>query len=155
MESFEQACADIARALHIPLAASEEGAAKELVKQHLSARQTGPWLLVLDNADDADILFGARQSKSIVDYLPQSEEGVIVYTRRTLEVAVSLTRRDVIELGPMNRRDAADFLDKSLIRMDLLRNDAATTELLDELTCLPLAIAQAETCNRYAEKQVR
>jgi hypothetical protein len=41
MESFEQACADIAQKLHIPLAAGEEGAAKELVKQHLSAERTG------------------------------------------------------------------------------------------------------------------
>jgi hypothetical protein len=143
MESFEQACADIARALHIPLAAGEEGAAKELVKQHLSAGRTERWLLVLDNADDADILFGAGQSKGIVNYLPESEEGVTVYTTRTLKVAVSLTRGDAIELGAMDRQDAKDFLEKSLIRKDLLGNGAATTELLDELTCLPLAIAQA------------
>ena len=143
MESFEQACADIARALHIPLAAGEEGAAKELVKQHLSAGRTERWLLVLDNADDADILFGAGQSKGIVNYLPESEEGVTVYTTRTVKVAVSLTRGDAIELGAMDRQDAKDFLEKSLIRKDLLGNGAATTELLDELTCLPLAIAQA------------
>jgi hypothetical protein len=143
MASFEQACADIARALHIPLAAGEEGAAKELVKQHLSAGRTGRWLLVLDNADDTDILFGAGQSKGIVNYLPESEEGVTVYTTRTLKVAVSLTRGDAIELGSMDRQDAKVFLEKSLIRKDLLGNGAATAELLDELTCLPLAIAQA------------
>ncbi|KAF2832835.1 HET-domain-containing protein [Ophiobolus disseminans] len=143
MESFDQACADVARRLHIPLAVGEEGAAKELVKQHLSAGRTGRWLLVLDNADDAEILFGAGQSKGIVDYLPESEEGVTVYTTRTLDVAVSLTRGDVIELRAMDRQDAKDFLKKSLIRKDLLCNGAATTELLDELTCLPLAIAQA------------
>jgi hypothetical protein len=143
MESFEQACADVAKALHIPQAAGEEEDARELVKQHLSSAQAGRWLLVLDNADDADILFGTRQSKGIVDYLPESEEGLLVYTTRTQEVAVSLTRRDVMEVGAMNRPDAANFLEKSLIRKELLRDGATTTELLDELACLPLAIAQA------------
>jgi tetratricopeptide (TPR) repeat protein len=142
IESFEQACADIARVLHMPQAAGEEDA-KQLVRQYLSSLQAGRWLLILDNADDADILFGTEQSKGIVDYLPESEEGVIVYTTRTLEVAVSLTRGDVVELGAMNRQDAVNFLEKSLIRKDLLHADATTMELLDELTCLPLAIAQA------------
>ncbi|KAF1926681.1 uncharacterized protein M421DRAFT_422655 [Didymella exigua CBS 183.55] len=47
----------------------------------------------------------------------------------------------------MSRQDATDFFTKSLVRRDLLRDDAATPklldELLDELTDLPLAIAQA------------
>ncbi|KAH8621579.1 ADP binding [Alternaria alternata] len=46
----------------------------------------------------------------------------------------------------MGRPEATDFLTKSLVRKDLLCDNAATAklldELLDELTCLPLAIAQ-------------
>jgi hypothetical protein len=53
------------------------------------------------------------------------------------------TRGDVIELEAMDHQDAAAFLTRSLTRKDLLRNGATKTELLDELTCLPLAIAQA------------
>ncbi|PSN58794.1 hypothetical protein BS50DRAFT_605499 [Corynespora cassiicola Philippines] len=143
MASFEQACVEIAQALHIPLAAGEEGTAKELVKQHLSAGRAGRWLLVVDNADDADVVFGKGQSKGIVDYLPESEGGVTVYTTRTQEVAVSLARSDILELGAMSRPDAADFFEKSLVRKELLRDSAAASELLDELACLPLAIAQA------------
>jgi tetratricopeptide (TPR) repeat protein len=56
---------------------------------------------------------------------------------------VSLTRGDVLELDAMDRRDATDFLSRSLIRKELLRDCAMTDKLLDELTCLPLAIAQA------------
>jgi tetratricopeptide (TPR) repeat protein len=142
MESFEQACAGIAKALRIPYAAGGEEDVKELVQQHLSSSRAGRWLLVVDNADDVDIFFGTAQSKGVVDYLPESETGVIVYTTRTPEVA-ELTRGDVIELGAMDREDAVAFLTKSLIRKDLLRNDATTKELLDQLTCLPLAITQA------------
>jgi tetratricopeptide (TPR) repeat protein len=143
MESFEQACAGIVQALHIPKRGNEDDDAKELVKQYLSLGQARQWLLVVDNADDPDILFGSERSPGIVDYLPESEGGVTVYTTRTLEVAVSLTRGDVLELGAMGRGDATDFLSKSLVRKELLADQAMTDRLLDELTCLPLAIAQA------------
>jgi hypothetical protein len=142
MESFEQACVGVARALRIPQAAGGDEDIKEIVQQHLSSGRAGQWLLVVDNADDADIFFGTEQTKNIVDYLPESETGVIVYTTRTLEVA-ELTRGDVIELGAMDRQDASTFLTRSLTKKDLLRNDTTTDELLDELMCLPLAIAQA------------
>lgn len=141
MESFEQACASVAKALRIPQAGGGDEDVKELVQQHLSSSQAGRWLLVVDNADDVDIFFGREQSRGIVDYLPESETGVLVYTTRTPEIA-ELARGDVVELGAMDRQDAAAFLTKSLTRKDLC-NNATTTELLDELTCLPLAIAQA------------
>jgi tetratricopeptide (TPR) repeat protein len=144
MESFEQACAGIVQALHISQRRKEEDDPKELVKQYLSSSRARRWLLVVDNADDPNILFGgSEQSGGIVDYLPESEGGVTVYTTRTVEVAVSLTRGDVLELGAMDRGDAIDFLSESLVRKELLRNQAMTDKLLDELTCLPLAIAQA------------
>ena len=143
MESFEQACAGIVQALHIPRRGKEEDDPKELVKQYLSSSRARRWLLVVDNADDPNILFGSEQSGGIVDYLPESESGVVVYTTRTLAVAVSLTRSDVLELDAMDRQDATDFLSRSLIRKELLRDCAMTDKLLDELTCLPLAIAQA------------
>ncbi|KAF1922650.1 purine and uridine phosphorylase [Didymella exigua CBS 183.55] len=143
MESFEQACAGIAEAVGISQAADKEEDAKELVKAWLSASRAGRWMLVVDNADDPDVLFGTEQSQGIVDYLPESEQGVVMYTTRTLEVAVSLTRGDALELGAMDWQDAREFLSKSLIRTELLRDDTMTQKLLDELTCLPLAIAQA------------
>ncbi|CAN9191629.1 unnamed protein product [Alternaria alternata] len=142
MESFEQACAEIVQTLHIPQSADKEDA-KELVKQYLSSGRARRWLVVVDNADDPNILFGSEQSGGIVDYLPESESGVVVYTTRTLAVAVSLTRGDVLELGAMDRGDAIDFLSESLVRKELLTNQAMTDKLLDELACLPLAIAQA------------
>jgi tetratricopeptide (TPR) repeat protein len=68
--------------------------------------------------------------------------GVVVYTTRTPEVAKE-TRGDVIELRAIDRQDAVAFLTKSLTRKELLRNNTTLTELLDKLTYLPLAIAQA------------
>jgi tetratricopeptide (TPR) repeat protein len=141
--SYEQACAEIARTLRIAPAAGDKEDVKELVRQYLSMKRAGKWLLIVDNADDIEIVFGAGKSKGVVDYLPEKEDSLIVFTTRHQEVAVSLTGSDVIELEKMDGKEAADFLEKALIRKNLLRQDAITTKLLDELDYLPLAIAQA------------
>jgi hypothetical protein len=60
MESFEQACAEIVQMLHTPQSTAKEDA-KELVKQCLSSSQARRWLLVVDNANDPNILFGSEQ----------------------------------------------------------------------------------------------
>jgi tetratricopeptide (TPR) repeat protein len=142
LEGFEQACASIAKVLQIPEAADEQEDPKEQVRKWLSAEGAERWLLILDNADDPQVLFGTGDTKGIIDYLPENEVGMTVYTTRTLEVAVSLTGNDVLELGAMSQQDAASFLKKSLIGVEM-QNDSAADELLDELACLPLAISQA------------
>ncbi|EUC45757.1 hypothetical protein COCMIDRAFT_94686 [Bipolaris oryzae ATCC 44560] len=140
MESYEQACVAVAAALHISQAETSKEDVKELVKEHLSADQAGPWLLVLDNADDYDILYGTEHAAGIIDYLPESAKGMTVFTTRVQEIAVLLTRADVLELGSMSRLDAMNFLEKSLIRKNPTEE---CEELLDELAYLPLAISQA------------
>jgi tetratricopeptide (TPR) repeat protein len=142
MESFEQACASIVAALRIGHAGASGDDAKVLVREHLSSGQAGRWLLVLDNADDYELLFGSEQRPGILEYLPHSEEGVTIYTTRMLQVAVSLTGSDVLKLGAMSQPDATSFLRKSQIQ-EAVQDDGATGELLDELACLPLAISQA------------
>ncbi|KAF2008261.1 hypothetical protein BU24DRAFT_382136, partial [Aaosphaeria arxii CBS 175.79] len=142
MESFEQACAKALSALGIPRAADGTEDAKVLFRQHLSMERAGTWLVVVDNADDAGILFESGEAKGVVDYLPQSGKGVILFTTRSLEVAVQLTAGNHLELGPMSQQDAALLLKKRLGE-GIVYDAATTTELLDELTYLPLAIAQA------------
>lgn len=143
MESFEQACAEIARTLGLAQAAEDKEDVKELVKRHLSADTAGRWLLIVDNADDMEILFGSEQVRGIVDYLPYSEEGLLAFTTRTQEAAVALAGKDVIELEQMSEEEAVDLL-KSLIRKDLQSDDSTAVELLDELTYLPLALLRQQ-----------
>ncbi|KAL5116347.1 hypothetical protein ACEQ8H_005695 [Pleosporales sp. CAS-2024a] len=147
MESFEQACAHIVALLGLPQAGDGKDDAGISMKRYLSSDQAGPWLMIVDNADDRDMVFGKERSKGIVDYLPEREGCLTVYTTRTMDIMTDLTRGDAIELGAMGRQDATDFLTKSLARKDLLHDDATSVkqldDLLDELTRLPLAIAQA------------
>jgi tetratricopeptide (TPR) repeat protein len=144
METFEQACADIAKELRLGRPGDEDP--KELVRQHLRSKRAGPWLLVVDNADDREIMFGCEQasaerSQGIVDYLPESEHGLTVFTTRDQSVAVSLTRSEVIQLREISSHEGFDLLKRSLINKTLTR--ATADELLDELGHLPLAITQA------------
>lgn len=55
-----------------------------------------------------------------------------IYTTRTIKVAASLTRRDILNLGAMSRQDAVEFFEKS-VREDLLHEEAVAMELLNEL----------------------
>jgi hypothetical protein len=97
MESLEQACADIITSLSILQAASKEENPKVLMKQHLGSGRTKGWLVVVDNVDDLGIISRDTQSQGIVDYLPESDQRVVVYTARRPEMA-ELTRDDVLEI---------------------------------------------------------
>ncbi|KAK4119383.1 purine and uridine phosphorylase [Parathielavia appendiculata] len=141
--TLEQAFTAMARNLPIQSGGDDDDL-KVSVRRYLSSEAAGPWLLVVDNADDRDILFGsADMPGGISDYLPESDNGLTLFTTRSREVAVSVTGSDVIELNAMDQPEAAVFLEKSLIQKDMLRDEGATAELLKELTYLPLAISQA------------
>ena len=137
--TFEQAYTEMARMLRLWNVGADEDP-KEPVRRYLSSEAAGPWLLVVDNADHMDTVFGSpgRQG-GLNKYLPESENGVVLFTTRSREVAQSAAGRDVVKLLEMDPAEAADYLEKSLIRSDV----AGATELLKELAYLPLAITQA------------
>lgn len=142
-ESFEQAYRNIAGYCSIALNPTEEDPTKS-VQRYLSSNSAGKWLLIIDNPDDEEILFGApNESGGVIDYLLESENGLTLITTRYRQIAVSLAGSEVVEIQEMNDDEAEDFLKKSLSRKELLQDRAVTAELLNELTHLPLAIAQA------------
>lgn len=142
LESFEQACRDIARILQIPQAVEDKQDVKELLKQHLSDQSAGKWLLIVDNADDQGVMFGINSSSGVVDFLPENDDGLIVFTSRSGEVAESLVHSDVLEVSKMSEGEAATFLTASLAQ-DRRTDSGAIKKLVADLECLPLAIAQA------------
>ncbi|MCJ1381674.1 hypothetical protein MMC17_004785 [Xylographa soralifera] len=142
-ESFEQAYRDVATRCSITLNPKDEDP-KESVRRYLNSDLAGKWLLVVDNADDQDVLFGkADEHRGVKDYLPDSENGLTLFTTRHREIAVSLVGSEIVVLQEMDQKEAEAFLVKSLIQKELLDDEAGITALLNELTFLPLAIAQA------------
>ncbi|KAI1767803.1 TPR-like protein [Hypoxylon sp. FL1150] len=140
--SFDQAYAELAYRLSIPI--EEEQDPKESVRRYLSLESTGKWLLIIDNADNSELLFGSfDEPGGINGYLPQSNNGLILFTTRSREVAISAAGSDVIDLHEMNLEEATTFLGKTLTNKKLSEDETMVNELLQELTYLPLAITQA------------
>ncbi|KAJ5186125.1 hypothetical protein N7491_006004 [Penicillium cf. griseofulvum] len=152
LESFEQACSQIAKDLQIHHNADSESA-MELVHRQLSSDKAGKWLFIVDNADDADLLFD-----KLHQYFPASHQGVTLLTTRSREVALSFAGRDIVELQKMTTEEGVAFFTK-IVGEDSLCDQDSTMKLLEELNFLPLAIAQAAyymsrnggTSTRYLE----
>jgi tetratricopeptide (TPR) repeat protein len=146
-ESFEQAYREIGQQLHVPGIADANADVKQLVKARLSDEGFGQWLMVVDNADDVDVLFGALNEGSsadwLIDYLPHSRKGSIVFTTRTRKAAVKLAGSNHIQLNELDELEARKMLEQHVPNKDLLEDGKAVHEFLELLTYLPLAIVQA------------
>lgn len=146
-ESLLQAYLEVGQQLGIYGLDEEKADIKKLVQRHLSQESAGRWLLIFDNADDMDMwIQNARygsQSPGLIDYLPRSSQGCVVFTTRSRKVAVKLAQQNVIKVLEMDEEAAMQVLSKSLIDQGLLQNREDTIKLLQKLTFLPLAIVQA------------
>ncbi|KAJ5740078.1 hypothetical protein N7533_012862 [Penicillium manginii] len=136
LESFEQACSQIAKTLQIDRYSDGENVI-ELVHQHLSSDKAGKWLFIVDNADNGSLLFD-----DLYQYFPASKTGMTLLTTRDHEVAFSFAGRDTIKVEKMTTEEGVAFLTK-IIGPDSLRDQKSTILLLEELNFLPLAISQA------------
>src|SRR5215472_6794436 len=58
--SFEQAYREIGRKLKVDGIEEDQADVKLLVKAALSKEEAGRWLLVVDNADDIELLYGKK-----------------------------------------------------------------------------------------------
>ncbi|KAF4951691.1 hypothetical protein FGADI_7285 [Fusarium gaditjirri] len=141
-ETAEHAYEDIAKKLRLQKSSEDEDV-KDLVCQHLSSDKAGKWLFIVDNADEEELILGTADKAGLEEYLPQSDNGIILLTTRSGQVADEFAQADVIYIEQMDQEEAKNLLEKSLVQKDLLRDKVATGELLAYLTFLPLAITQA------------
>ncbi|KAI6350793.1 hypothetical protein MCOR25_010390 [Pyricularia grisea] len=149
--TFEEAYIEVGKKLQVPMDATKEDP-KVSVQRYLSSEQAGKWFLIIDNADDSEMMFGSsNNSQSISQYLPDNEYGLIIFTTRSSEVGQSVAGSDVLMLSEMNKSEAMTMLERSLVRKELVQDSILATELLERLEWLPLAITQAAAylnCNR-------
>lgn len=138
IEGFDQAYLDIGKKLGVVLDPDKEKP-NDTIRNHLSSENAGKWLLIVDNADDTELII---DSSGIYDYLPESESGLTLFTTRSMEVALEVAGTDFLELQQMDEEEGRHLLEKSLVRKHP-KDEEILAELLHELTCLPLAITQA------------
>ncbi|EXA29007.1 hypothetical protein FOVG_19428 [Fusarium oxysporum f. sp. pisi HDV247] len=140
--SFEQACMQIMDACGIPT--TDDSSAVESVRQHLSSKSAGKWLLVVDNADDMQTVMGSKGADTgLYRSLPQSDQGRILFTTRYHKVAISVAGRNILDVPAMSRDEARSYLKEALIQEMSSTDNEVIDHLLALLAHLPLAITQA------------
>lgn len=117
----------------------------------LADEDSGPWLLILDNADDATVLLNpsvsdigngaASVQRRLLGFLPRVQHGAILITTRDQSCALSLNgyRGTPIEVLEMTLDESVELLRVFLPEAD----QEEASELVGELENLPLAISQA------------
>ncbi|KAL4949403.1 nucleoside phosphorylase domain-containing protein [Aspergillus filifer] len=117
---------------------------KEQIQTYLSSERAGKWLLIFDNADDAEMwLSDHDRTPALEDILPQSEQGRILFTTRNWELAVDLTHSNMISIPDVDKGAARSIFESLLVQKSMLEDDSIVVALLEQLAFLPLAIAQA------------
>ncbi|KAK0641869.1 P-loop containing nucleoside triphosphate hydrolase protein [Cercophora newfieldiana] len=173
--SFEKAFRKIGRRLGVDGIENEGADVKKLVKAALEDTLTRHWLLIIDGADDVDLLFGDG-GISLSECIPQQSRGTTLVTTRDAEVSQMLVGTEPhgypshhIEMGAMRRSESLKLLAKHIHHAGhpsttsgnasatsgdastAAGNSATTREMLDFLNYLPLAIRQA--CAYMTETQ--
>ncbi|KAI9738818.1 MAG: hypothetical protein M1834_008325 [Cirrosporium novae-zelandiae] len=147
-QRFEQDYRQIGINARLPRVNDPDEEIKQLVKNWLSSEESGIWLMIVDNADDADTFFGSRKttdpsgSSHLSNFLPQCPNGSIIFATRNKKAGVKFaTASGIILLPKMGSVDAQDLL-KARVGENISNQDNII-ELLELLEYLPLAISQA------------
>ncbi|KAI8272461.1 Kinesin light chain [Colletotrichum sp. SAR11_57] len=141
--TFEESYRSIADVLALPHRYNPDVDILVLVRDWLQREDVSPWLMIIDNADDIQMLFSKRNNeKPITSYLPKRENSKILITSRNSDAAERLTGnvKMIYTVPTMENEQALQLLQKKLGR-DV--NDAAALRLSRTLECIPLAVNQA------------
>ena len=90
--------------------------------QWLSSPSSGPWLLIVDNADDLDFVFDRRASPTtrheftVSQYLPRRAGGLVLITSRNRTAVFHLLESsdDLVDIQRMTNGEAMALLTKRI-----------------------------------------
>ncbi len=141
LASLDKAYREIGQALGVKGLDGDEADVRVLVHAALGQDDAGPWLWIIDNADDRELLFGKQAALMA---LPFNQNGSVLVTTRNHEVAIRLDvpQPGLLSIEAMPRPESSKLLGQGL-NEDQIRDTASTNALLDFLADLPLAVRQA------------
>jgi hypothetical protein len=130
-----------------------------MVHRWLSDESKVRWTMVVDNADEAAVMFepwnggtttttttaAASTTHSSSDFLPLSSHGSIVITSRSQEVVrrLQVFSEDILDVEPMEINVAIDLFLTKVKKAGRGTSADELEHLVKHLDCMPLAIAQA------------
>ncbi|KAJ5758510.1 hypothetical protein N7520_005666 [Penicillium odoratum] len=142
MPAFEKTATELVQKLGIHCGDGDDP--KEALRTYLSSEAAENWLLILDNADDMEMILGSPgKSTGLFDVLPRSPTGRTLITTRSSQIAVYAGGVELLELTGMTSKEATLFLGKSLVDKTQIRQVGDIAELLEKLAYMPLTMAQA------------
>ena len=146
---MEKAYIEIAKQVGIPGCDLDDSKVDklQLVKAWFEDRNTPSWILVVDNADDVNLLYGTDGPRDktpgrLADYFPRSSNGSILLTTRNKKVSHKFTvPRNIIAVEALTLDESRRLLAARL--GDESCNEHHYTKLAEALERLPLALVQA------------
>jgi tetratricopeptide (TPR) repeat protein len=149
---FNRSYQEIAERMQLPGHKDPEQDINNLVYNWLRNEGNGPWLMVLDNADDAGIFYPegswndepGKDTQRLSRYIPSTGHGLMLVTSRDRQAAFTMTASasSLIEVGPMTEEEAIELL---LLKLPEKVSTSTAGELVQELSYLPLAIVKASS----------
>ncbi|KAK0761789.1 hypothetical protein N5P37_004588 [Trichoderma harzianum] len=136
----------IADAIRLPERKQHKADIPLLVRKWLSIEHNGRWVIILDSADESEVLYSANENghgkRSLAAYIPKSRNGSVLVTTRNRSLASKLTGgyKNIIEVDPMTEADALALLEK---KMGSTTDIGLAKDLVKTLDYIPLAISQA------------
>ncbi|KAK6344064.1 hypothetical protein TWF696_007710 [Orbilia brochopaga] len=151
-ERFRQSFTSIAQECRIPGYDDSKSDVLPLVKKWLESKDRGFWVMIIDNADDAQLFFGqqnraqsgqaSRNEGNMSRWLPECAHGSIVITTRDKQAALKLAKgKSPIEVSKMDDNESDQLL-RTKLEVTGLEYDELSA-LSSRLENLPLALAQA------------
>lgn len=141
IEAFHKAATEIVQKIGIEC---KDNDPKETLRRYLSSKASGHWLLVVDNIDDGGMLDGGSEhTAGLSAFLPQSDQGKVLFTTRLSSVAKDAAGSDVVKLKCLSFDEAYAFMQTSLRDKTQMQDKESIKKLLEKLTYLPLPLAQA------------
>ncbi|KAK4083859.1 uncharacterized protein Triagg1_1521 [Trichoderma aggressivum f. europaeum] len=137
----------IADAVKLPERKQPKADIALLVRNWLSIEHNGRWVVILDSADDTEVLYGIDESgygkRPLAAYIPKTRNGSIVLTTRNRSIASKLTGgyKHIIDVDTMSETDALTLLERKM--GSPLDDRSLAEDLVKALECIPLAISQA------------
>ncbi|GKT65775.1 kinesin light chain [Colletotrichum tofieldiae] len=156
-QRFRQAYASIAEECDIPGRDNPQANHLLLVKKWLEKGDQGPWLMVIDNADDTHLFFQAQEAcqadtptgeskdeGNLGHYIPECRHGSVLITTRNKQTGSRLAPgKPATKVNELTTDEADQLLRSMLEEPDRIISAADTSALLSRLEHLPLALAQA------------
>jgi len=140
VSKFSEGFRAIAQHVGIPLVSTETDEAGLLsVKRWLEGRNSGNWILVIDNADnEADFV---ANNSPIAKFIPQGTSGTLIFTTRSRQVA-SWQGWKMIEVGKMEEEEALKLFSEHFGSWDSLedKEKGDVAAILCSVHHLPLGV---------------